>query len=324
MPAFLRRPAFWMTVLVVLVVIVGAVGVSTLKKTKAAQVAAAASAADVSTPFAAVAEGKADVEGGIIQVASRTAGVVKEVDVLEGDHVVKDQILARQEDDAPRLAVETAQASVDQAKSALIATQVQLASAQRERTRLNGLSDVIAGQTIDKAQDAIETAQATMVANRAAVGVAQAQLDQAKYALEQTIIRAPVDGVIVRRYANPGTGASTLNVTPMFDLEPAGQRIVRAEVTETELPSVALGQAVRIVPETDQSKMYSGKVLRQAAVFGARKLQSDDPSERTDEKVVEVVVSADNAPFLVGQRVLVKFMKQGYAAASPPKTPAAG
>jgi len=324
MPAFLRRPAFWVTVLAVLVVTVGAVGVSQMKKTKAAQAAAAAAAADVSTPFAAVAEGKADVEGGIIQVASRTAGVVKEVDVLEGDHVVKDQILARQEDDAPRLAVETAQATLNQSKSQMVATEVQLATAQRERARLNGLSGVVSGQDIDKAQDAIATAQASLTAERAAIGVAQAQLDQARYALEQTVIRAPVDGVIVRRYANPGTGASTLNVTPMFDLEPAGQRIVRAEVTETELPSVALGQAVRIVPETDQTKMYPGRVLRQAAVFGARKLQSDDPSERTDEKVVEVVVSADSAPFLVGQRVFVKFMKPGLAAATPSKTAAAG
>ena len=40
-------------------------------------------------------------------------------------------------------------------------------------------------------------------------------------------------------------------------------------------------------------------------------LQSDDPSEKTDERVVEVVVSADAAPFLIGQRVLVKFMKPG-------------
>ena len=59
--------------------------------------------------------------------------------------------------------------------------------------------------------------------------------------------------------------------------------------------------------------VQTGKVLREAAVFGARKLQSDDPSERTDERVVEVVVSADGAPFLVGQRVLVKFVRSGIA-----------
>ena len=39
----------------------------------------------------------------------------------------------------------------------------------------------------------------------------------------------------------------------------------------------------------------------------------DDPSERSDERVVEVVVSADQAPLLIGQRVLVKFLKPGRA-----------
>jgi len=74
---------------------------------------------------------------------------------------------------------------------------------------------------------------------------------------------------------------------------------------------VQVGQGVRLVPEADQSKSYAGKVLRIAPVFGARKLQTDDPSEKTDERVVETVVSADDAPFLIGQRVLVKFLKPG-------------
>jgi HlyD family secretion protein len=55
-------------------------------------------------------------------------------------------------------------------------------------------------------------------------------------------------------------------------------------------------------------------VLRRAAVFGARKLASDDPSQRSDERVVEVVVTAGDAPLLIGQRVLVKFMKPGETA----------
>jgi len=135
------------------------------------------------------------------------------------------------------------------------------------------------------------------------------QLSQARYTLDETIIRAPIDGKIVRRYAAPGVGASTLNVTPMFDLEPAGQRIVRAEVSETDEPFVTVGEAVKLVPEADQTKSYAGKVLRIAPVFGARKLQSDDPSQKTDDRVVEVVVDADGAPFLIGQRVLVKFLK---------------
>ena len=309
MPDLIRRPAFWMTAVGILAIAALAAAVVNMGRTPA--MATPGNPARAQTPYAAVSEGKADVEGGIIQVASRTAGVVREVDVREGDRVGKGEVLARQEDDAPRLAVQTAEAALTQAKAQLGVTQVQLAAARREKGRLESLTGVVSGQQVDQAADAIASAEASLVSEQAAIGVAQTQLDEARYRLEQTIVRAPVNGVIVRRYANPGTGASTLNVTPMFDLEPAGARIVRAEVTESALPLVRIGQAVKIVPESDQSKVYSGEVLRQAAVFGARKLQSDDPSERTDERVVEVVVSANDAPLLVGQRVLVKFVKPG-------------
>ena len=265
------------------------------------------------SPDAAVADGKADVEGGIIQIAARSAGVVREVDVVEGDAVTKGEVLARQEDDAPRLAADTAAANLAQAKAATELTETQLAAAQRELDRLKPLvsSRFVSTQAVDQAADVVRNANATLEAQRAAVAVAQTQLDQARYQLELTIVRAPLDGRIVRRYANPGVGASTLNVTPMFDLEPNGRRIVRAEVSEGAQPFVQVGQGVRLVPEADQSKSYAGKVLRIAPVFGARKLQTDDPSEKTDERVVETVVSADDAPFLIGQRVLVKFLKPG-------------
>jgi HlyD family secretion protein len=304
MTSLLRRPAAWITIAVV--VAAGGAGYAVVEARKAPARPAAAPAV---SPYAAVAEGKTDVEGGIIQVASRTAGVVREVDVVEGQAVRRGQVLARQEDDAPRLAVQTAEAGVAQARAQIEATDVQLAAALREKARLDALEGVVSRQQGDQAADTVAGARASLVSQGAAVAVMQAQLDEARYRLEQTIIRAPVDGLIVRRYANPGAGASTLNVTPMFDLEPAAARIVRAEVTESELPVVGVGQAVRIAPEADPSKAYPGAVIRKAALFGARKLQSDDPAERTDERVVEVVVSAGDAPLLIGQRVLVKFLR---------------
>jgi RND family efflux transporter MFP subunit len=263
------------------------------------------------TPYAAIADGKADVEGGIIQVAARAPGVVRDVYVQEGDQVTKGEILARQEDDAARLAVGTAEANLAQAKATTALTETQLASAVREVNRLKPLiaARFVSSQSVDQAQDLVRNAGATLEAQHAAVTVAQTQLDQARYTLEQTVIRAPIDGRIVRRYANPGVGASTLNVTAMFDLEPVGARIVRAEVSESAEPFVTVGEPVQLVAEADQSKSFPGKVLRIAPVFGARKLQSDDPSARTDDRVVEVVVTADKAPFLIGQRVLVKFVK---------------
>jgi RND family efflux transporter MFP subunit len=311
MPALVRRPLFWLAALGLITV--AGLGLVMMKSASVHGLGLSSAQAAVSapSPFVAVAEGKADIEGGVISVAARTSGIVSAVYVQEGDSVVKGQILARQEDDAPRLAAQTAEADLRQAQAQIGQTQVQLQTAQREYDRVEPLaaSKIVATQEVDKAHDAILTANALLSVQRAAVGEAAAKLAQARYGLEQTLIRAPADGRIVRRYANPGYGASTLNVTPMFDLEPAGQHIVRAEVTEGAIASVSVGQTVRLAAEGDPSKYYLGTVLRRAGVFGARKLQSDDPSERADDRVVEVVVSADRAPFLVGQRVLAKFMK---------------
>jgi HlyD family secretion protein len=103
----------------------------------------------------------------------------------------------------------------------------------------------------------------------------------------------------------------------MFDLEPRSGRIVRAEIAEGSLSNVAIGQTVQMSPESDPTKVYPGKVLRRAGVFGARKLQSDDPTERADDRVVEVVVDSTGAPFLVGQRILVKFVRGQQQAQAP-------
>jgi HlyD family secretion protein len=197
--------------------------------------------------------------------------------------------------------------------------EVQLATATREHQRLQGLvaSNFVAGQRLDQTRDAVRQAQASLDAQRAAIATAEARLSESRYNQELSVIRAPADGRIVRRYANPGAGASTLNVSNMFDLEPNTDRIVRAEISESALPFVSIGQAVQIAPEADPTKTFNGRVIRRAAVFGARKLQSDDPSERTDERVVEVVVGTEGAPFLIGQRVLVKFMRQQQAQTVP-------
>ncbi|AYG94989.1 biotin/lipoyl-binding protein [Brevundimonas naejangsanensis] len=315
MPAILKNKWLWIGLVALIVAVVG---FSMVQKANAAKKAEATAAAEkkVESPYSAIANGKIDIEGGIIQIAARRAGVVREVLVQEGDRVVAGQILARQEDDEPRLALQTASATLAEAESQLRLTHVDIATAQREYDRLQRLAgtNFVAAQKLDQARDAIAQAQARLGSQQAAVQTARARRDQAAYNVELTMIRAPADGRIVRRYANPGAGASTLNVSNMFDLEPDAPRIARAEIVEADIPNVAVDQAVEITPEGDPTKVYVGKVLRRAAVFGARKLASDDPSQRTDERVVEVVVAVNDAPLLIGQRVLVKFMKPGETA----------
>ena len=318
MPAFLKNKWLWIGILLILVLVAGFTFMQSSGAAKKAE-ADEREANQPASPYAAIANGKVDIEGGLIQVAARRGGIVRDVMVQEGDTVVAGQILARQEDDEARLAVQSAAAQVAQAESQLAQIRVDISTAEREHERLAQLvaTNFVAAQRMDQARDAIATARARLGSQQAAVQTARAQLAQARYHQELTVIRAPTAGRIVRRYANPGAGASTLNVSTMFDLEPDAPRIARAEIVESDIPNIVAGQAVEITPEGDPSKVYVGSVVRRAAVFGARKLASDDPSQRSDERVVEVVVSAGEAPLLIGQRVLVKFMKPGETAGAP-------
>jgi HlyD family secretion protein len=274
---------------------------------------AKADVASVNTPYSAIAAGKVDIEGGLVDVAARAPGVVKEVFVQEGDKVKAGQVLARQEDDDARLSRNRVAAQLRQAEAQVPILEVQLTAAVREESRLERLiaDNATSQQIYEQAQDNTHQLRAQLEAQKASIALVRAQLAEANYQMELYVIRAPTDGTIVRRYANPGSGASTFSVTAMFQLQPDSLRIVRAEVEERSVNLVKVGQKVEIVPESAQSTTYPGEVIRIAGVMGARKLRSDDPSERTDERVVEVVVDAEQAPVLVGQRVLVKFLKDG-------------
>jgi len=324
MPGFLKNKWLWIGIVLIIVLSVGFIFIQGQGAAKKAE-AEKAESEKVESPYAAIANGKVDIEGGIVQIAARRGGIVREVLVQEGDSVVAGQILARQEDDEPRLALQTAAADLASAQSQLNLIRVDIRTAQREYDRLERLvaTNFVAGQRLDQARDQIAQAEARLGVQQAAVRTSQARRDQAAFNVELTVIRSPANGRIVRRYANPGAGASTLNVSNLFDLEPNAPRIARAEIVESDIPNVTTGQAVEITPEGDPSKVYVGTVLRRAAVFGARKLASDDPSQRSDERVVEVVVTAGDAPLLIGQRVLVKFMKPGETAGAP-RTPTVG
>ncbi len=264
------------------------------------------------SPYATIANGKVDIEGGVIEVAARRPGVISEVLAQEGAIVKKGQVLARLEDRDAILAINSSKAAVAQARSELNLSEAELHTAKREHERLQKLlaSNLVSQQQLDQAADSIVTAQAQRGIRQAAIGTAQARLAEAEYNLELTMIRAPMDGKIIRRYANPGSGASTLNVSTMFDLEPDIEHIIRSEIVESAIPAVFIGQQAEIVPEADPSTKAMGRVIRIAATFGARKLKSDTANEASDERVVEVVVSVENASFLIGQRVLVKFLKR--------------
>jgi len=125
MPALFRNKFVWIVLIIVAVAGGGTLFMQNQAQAKKAEAAKAVASAKPS-PYAAIANGKADVEGGVIQVAARTSGVVREVLAQEGDNVVKGQVLARLEDDQPRLQADSAAADMRMAEAQIPVLQVQL------------------------------------------------------------------------------------------------------------------------------------------------------------------------------------------------------
>lgn len=160
MPSFIKNRWFMIGVLALIVGGVGFAYVQTVAR--ASKTLAVAAKVAPPTPYAAIAAGKADVEGGVIQVAARTAGVVKAVSVNEGDRVRQGQVLAQLEDAQPALNVANAEAAAQQAAAQIHLIEVQKSTAEREYARLSKLvsRNFVAGQAVDNAADAIKTADA--------------------------------------------------------------------------------------------------------------------------------------------------------------------
>lgn len=259
----------------------------------------------------AIAKGKIDVEGGVIRLAAQREGLIQEVLAEEGDRVVKGQVLATIDSRQAALSVAQARADLSEARARLLAAMARSRAADREAVRLAGLGqvDAVARQDADKAMDEAGIQRGELAAARAAVEVAAQKLKTQEFEIEARQVRAPLDGRIVRRSAKPGDGTSTLNVTELFLLAPDAPRIVRAELDEQFIAEVKAGQRADILLEYDEKQSFRGRVLRLGEVFGSRKLASDDPNERQDTRVVEMVVAVEGAPALrIGQRVLVRVM----------------
>lgn len=258
----------------------------------------------------ASARGRVDIEGGVIRLAARRDGVIADVLVEEGARVRQGQLLAMLDDQTSRSAVALAESEVRQAEHLGDRATLELQTAERELKRLEPLAyrESIARQELDRARDAHALASLAVVQANAALATARARQALAAREVEERRIVAPRDGQIIQRQARPGNGVSTLNVTALFLFVPDVPKIVRAELEEQVLSKVTLNQGVEVVLEADPSRVLRGSVLRIGHIVGAR-TPSDDPAERQDNRVVEVVIRLDDGQsLLIGQRVIARFL----------------
>jgi ABC exporter DevB family membrane fusion protein len=212
-----------------------------------------------------------------------------------------------------------ARAAVTQAEAVL--TQATRESARRESLSAQG---VIAREERDRAARDLDVARARLGELRsrlalveagpraedraqadAAADAAEATLLQARALLAKTEIRSPIDGTVLRRRVRVGeTVSPEVAGTSLFSLADLSRLRVRVEVDEQDVARIALGQQAYVTAGAYGPRRFTGRVSRVGQVLGRKRIRTDDPNERVDTKVLEVLVDLDGSAQLpVGLRM---------------------
>ncbi len=188
--------------------------------------------------------------------------------------------------------LEAAQARVEQAKADLEAARKRWETIEAEQR-----TDLEAAQARGvQAQASLERAlankiqervrEAELAAARAQVARAQAQVENAKTMLEYTTIRAPRDGVILKKFVEEGTiitsGRSAIaQGTDIVELGDLSKMYVDVNLDEADVAKVHVGQSVEIIVEGLPDKMFTGKVTRV------------NPEATTEQNIATVLVTVE-------------------------------
>ncbi|PYQ28594.1 MAG: efflux RND transporter periplasmic adaptor subunit [Acidobacteria bacterium] len=139
-------------------------------------------------------------------VSSKVTGKVIDIYIEEGMHVKQGQELARLDSSIVSRGLAVAQAEAAAAKSALEETRVRIREAQIDYDRAAHLaqSEVGSRSDLDHARAQLEANRARLSAQGDQLASAQRQVDLQRQNVEDAIIRAPFDGVVVSKDAQPG------------------------------------------------------------------------------------------------------------------------
>ena len=202
-------------------------------------------------------------------VASKATGRLEWLGVTEGSRVNAGDIIARLENRDVTAARDQAAASVKVADANLEQARAELADAERAFRRSEELlaKKFISDSAHDAAVARYEKAKAAVRGQEAAVAVARANLRSAEVALDQTLIRAPFDGVVLTKSANVGD-----NITPFSNaLDTKGAVVtmadmatleVEADVAESSLAKIKVGQPAEIQLDAIPGERSAGIVSR--------------------------------------------------------------
>jgi len=221
-----------------------------------------------------------------VQVSSQISGQLREIHVDFNSTVKAGQLLARIAPETYEHRVRQAEADLEAARATVAVQQaelyrakVNLAEAERDLARKQTLvaKHFLSPAELDKAQTTLEAARAQLrvveaqASNSAAlVRQREAQLGQARVDLSRTEIRAPIDGIVVKRSVEPGqTVAASLQAPELFVIaRNLDDMQVETAIDEADVGRLAIGQEATFTVDAFPGRRFRGQVrqVRKAAL----------------------------------------------------------
>lgn len=202
-------------------------------------------------------------------VASKATGRLEWLNVREGSVVKAGEVVARLESNDVTAQMQQTAASVRVARANLEQGDAELKEAARAMARSRDLLEkkFVSAAAHDTVVARHEKALAALSGYKASIAVAEANLRVAQVAVEQTLIRAPFDGVVLTKNANVGdvitpfssalgSQAAVVTMADMSTLE------VEADVSEANLAKVKVGQPCEIQLDALPDQRFRGVVQR--------------------------------------------------------------
>ncbi len=252
--------------------------------------------------------------------------------LLEFDHTVEQALLATAEAEAEVASAEFTRVKHglrDQEVSAIVseakAAQARQQNAASELKRAEELasSGSVSAAELDRARRAAEAersgyeaadarASAARTGSRhedvaialARVKAARARRDQAAAALALKSVYSPIKGEVLRVKVKVGEFYSPLSNQPLVLVGDTSKLKVRLDVDERDIAHVRVGALAYITATTFGDARFDGKVSSISRRIGRRTVRTDEPSDRIDVKILEILVDVDDTTKLIpGLRV---------------------
>jgi len=224
-----------------------------------------------------------------VDIGSQISGQVTQVLVDFNDHVSRGQVLARIDPSTYEAQIAQGAAQVQGARANLAAAQATLRNAQADYARKTELADdkLVSRSDADLARAARDQAQAQVNASRAQIVQQQEATRTSRVNLDRSVLRSPVDGVVLTRTVEPGqTVAASLQAPVLFQIaEDLSQMQIVLAIDEADIGQVKVGQGVAFNVDAFPERQFRGRV-RQVRL---------SPTNTSNVITYPVVVSVDNS-----------------------------